>query len=159
MAIRSKDLDPYHEGQLTQAQAIGVQNAIIMKAYNIILAKRHDYSGADDPYGNFRKSELFAVEPWRGIMVRMTDKMSRIQSIMEAGGETLVKDESLFDTFADLVNYSCILAGVCYETLGRAVPMALSPVWGEGEFDADAGEDLGQRSTDRGDDPHAHDSA
>jgi len=101
----------------TQEQALALQKQIIDKANSILLAKRHDYSGADDPFGNFRKSNLFGVEPWRGVMVRLSDKLSRIQSIMEAGGKSRVVNETLEDTFADLVNYSCILAGLCFEEL------------------------------------------
>lgn len=104
--------------KLSYQQAAEVQQYIIDKANAIVLSKRHDYSGSVDPFGNFRKSGLFAVEPWRGVLVRLTDKLSRIQSIVEAGGESKVKDESLWDTFADAVNYVCILGGLVAEIIG-----------------------------------------
>lgn len=103
---------------LTYNQAAEVQKYIIDKANSIVLAKRHDYSGSVDPFGNFRKSGLFAVEPWRGVLVRLTDKLSRVQSIVEAGGERKVKEETLWDVFADAVNYICILGGLVAEIVG-----------------------------------------
>lgn len=147
------------EDRFTQQEAIDIQHAIVKEAYDIVLNKRHDYSGAVDPYGNFRKSEMFNIEPWRGVLVRMSDKISRLQSIMEQGGASLVTDDPFFDIFADMVNYTCILAGLCYEELEWDAPKVdYEPVWKE-KADANASEDLGQQRTDRGDDPHAHVSA
>ena len=105
-------------GPLTQLGAVRLQEYIIDKANSIVLAKRHDYSGPTDPFGNFRKSALFGVEPWKGVMVRLTDKLSRIESITNAGGKQQVPDESLWDTFADAVNYVCILGGLVAEIVG-----------------------------------------
>jgi len=103
--------------KMTNKNALALQDAIMKQARAIVLNKRADYSGPSDPFRNFRKSELFGVESWRGVLIRMTDKMSRIESIMEAGGVIHVTDEKLFDVFCDLVNYSCILAGLCEEEL------------------------------------------
>jgi len=103
--------------KMTNERALALQSDIIEGALAILMKKRADYSGPDDPFRNFRKSELFGVEPWRGVLIRMTDKMSRIESIMEAGGVIHVTDEKLFDVFCDLVNYTCILAGLCEEEL------------------------------------------
>ena len=103
--------------RLTQQEAIAMQKFMIDTANSIVLAKRHDYSGANDPFGNFRKSSLFGVAPWRGVLVRLTDKLSRIEVVTNAGGGALV-NESLWDTFADVVNYTCILAGLVAEIVG-----------------------------------------
>ena len=96
---------------MTNASAAALQDKIIAQALQIVKKKRIDYSGKADPFRNFRKSALFSVEPWRGVLIRMTDKMSRIESIMEARGVRHVEDETLFDVFCDIVNYTCILAG------------------------------------------------
>ena len=104
--------------RLTQQGAVELQKYIMDKANAIVLAKRHDYSGANDPFGNFRKSALFGIEPWRGVLVRLTDKLSRIESIVSAGGVVEVRDESLWDTLADAVNYICILGGLVAEITG-----------------------------------------
>lgn len=105
-------------GRLNQQQAMEVQEFIMDMAMSIVEDKRHDYSGGEDPFGNFRKSALFGVDPWRGVMVRLTDKLSRIESIIEADGERRVMDEALWDTLADAVNYVCILGGLVAEIIG-----------------------------------------
>jgi len=100
--------------QLTNQKTIEVQQEVIDHAWSILKAKRKDYSGSDDPFGNFRMSEFVGIPPWQGCMVRMMDKLSRIRHIMESG-KVHVKEESLLDTFADVINYTCILAGLCEE--------------------------------------------
>lgn len=70
--------------------------------------KNHDYAKTDEPLSNFHKSRDLGVEPWRGVLVRMSDKYSRLEQL--AGGK-LPQNESLRDTLIDLAVYSliCIL--------------------------------------------------
>jgi hypothetical protein len=71
-------------------------------------AKNHDYASHADPLSNFRRCETFGIEAWRGVLVRMSDKWSRIEQF--AGGKSAaVADERLEDTLLDLANY-CLLA-------------------------------------------------
>jgi anti-sigma28 factor (negative regulator of flagellin synthesis) len=68
----------------------------------IIRAKNMDYSTNDDPFKNFRMwGEI-------GFAVRMSDKVSRIQQLIQ-NGKAEVKDESLEDTLLDLANYSYLM--------------------------------------------------
>ena len=106
--------------QMTPAQALRSQEQLMGKALDVMLKKRTDYSGSDDPFRNLRSSEFVGVEPWRGTIVRIMDKFSRIRSIMDAGGSMKV-DESIEDTLLDVINYTCILAGLIYEELGIEV--------------------------------------
>lgn len=81
-------------------------------AYNdcvrISRAKNSDYAGQEDAFLNFRRSsEISGVPVERGILVRMSDKMTRIRNLMDRPPE--VRDESLLDTLNDLANYSMIL--------------------------------------------------
>ena len=71
--------------------------------------KNHDYATNADPLSNFRECEGFGVDAGKGIMVRMSDKWSRLKQL-ELKGEALVKDESLLDTLLDLANYSVLRA-------------------------------------------------
>ena len=103
----------------TQQDAVFFEKRITEHADSIVGAKRVDYSGLIDPYANFRRSELFGVPAWLGVIIRMTDKLSRIQSITNAAGVSQVKSELLVDTIADLINYSRILGGLIFEDLGR----------------------------------------
>ena len=104
----------------TQEEALQLQERLFAEALEIMTKKRLDYSGAQDPYGNFRLSEAMAgVEPWRGVLVRLGDKFSRVRHIMDRGGKVYVEGEPLFDAFKDILNYTCILAGLCVEELGE----------------------------------------
>jgi hypothetical protein len=74
-------------------------------------AKSHDYSGDEDAFRNFRLCEELGLCPVElGILVRMTDKLSRVTNLMNT--EARVNDEKVTDTLIDLANYSIILK--CY---------------------------------------------
>lgn len=72
--------------------------------------KNADYAGSEDPFRNFKNSNLVGVTPARAILVRITDKLSRIGNLLD--NEAQVKDESIIDTLDDLINYSAILKSV-----------------------------------------------
>jgi len=80
----------------------------------ITRKKNADYSGAseDDPFANFsivESNNICSVET--GMMVRMSDKMSRISTFVKKG-ILQVEDESVEDTLKDLANYALLMA--CY---------------------------------------------
>jgi hypothetical protein len=102
--------------KMTPQEALRLQHFLFERALAIVEAKRHDYSGAIDPFRNLRSSEVHGVEPWRGTLVRIQDKLARIRAVTEAGGKAKVA-ESMIDTFADVLNYTCILAGLVWEEL------------------------------------------
>lgn len=71
--------------------------------------KNNDYSTSADPLSNFRECEKFGLPAWKGCLVRMSDKWSRIVQL--SSKEAAVKEESIIDTLKDLATYSliCIL--------------------------------------------------
>jgi len=70
--------------------------------------KNADYSTGSDPFKNFRACEFLGITSVeKGILVRMTDKMTRISNLLEK--EAQVKDESILDSLQDLSNYAMIL--------------------------------------------------
>lgn len=76
--------------------------------FNIIQAKNHDYGGATDPFNNFRMVEKLNITDLEtGILVRMSDKMARISTLLKSPAK--VVDEKLEDTLLDLANYAIIL--------------------------------------------------
>lgn len=84
-------------------------------AKQIMLQKNADYTaGSDDPYANFRGGEEFGVEPEIGLMIRMKDKMKRVQSFVNLGS-LQVDNESVEDACNDLVNYAILLKGLLRE--------------------------------------------
>jgi len=73
--------------------------------------KNSDYSKSGDPLSNFRLCEDFGIPAWMGVIVRISDKYSRITQLASKilqGENAAVKDESLKDTLIDLANYSLL---------------------------------------------------
>jgi hypothetical protein len=69
------------------------------------------YSKASDPLSNFKLVEDFGIPAWVGVLVRLSDKYSRIVQLTNKalnGEEAEVKEESIKDTLVDLANYSVI---------------------------------------------------
>ena len=65
----------------------------------LLRAKGHDYAGTEDCLGNLRRFGLV------GIIVRMSDKFSRLEQFAKSGSLE-VKDEGAKDTLMDIRNYS-----------------------------------------------------
>lgn len=78
-------------------------------AIDTMIKKNADYSGKkDDGLGNFRLSANIAkVSIPQGILLRLSDKLARIGNILDT--EAQVKEESIFDTIQDGINYLAIL--------------------------------------------------
>ena len=82
------------------------------QAYELMVRKNHDYAGpgGHNPFRNFTQCESLGICPTeRGILVRMTDKLSRLSTFAETK-DLKVADESFDDTLLDLINYSIILS-------------------------------------------------
>lgn len=70
--------------------------------------KAHDYTpGERDPFFNLRLCENMGLEPWKGVLVRIGDKVSRLMAYASKG-HLLVSDETVIDTFRDLAVYSIL---------------------------------------------------
>ncbi len=67
--------------------------------------KNHDYAPSEEPLANFRMAEKLGVPPWKGVLVRMSDKWSRIQQLSNGKSP---KNESLRDSLIDLAVYALI---------------------------------------------------
>ena len=75
-------------------------------------AKNHDYATAENPYKNLEKVLSIGIEPWRGIVIRLMDKFSRLEEYC-VKGELAIKSEGLEDTLKDISVYS-ILAMILF---------------------------------------------
>lgn len=69
--------------------------------------KNHDYAGAGLPLRNFHKCKQMGMSPFLGVMVRLSDKWSRLESFISQG-KLEVKGESVEDTLMDNAVYSLI---------------------------------------------------
>ena len=72
------------------------------EALALMRVKNRDYGANEDPFRNFHKHGAL------GIMVRLDDKIARLESFMEKGFNA-VKSESVRDTIIDGINYLVLL--------------------------------------------------
>ena len=72
-------------------------------------AKDNDYSATGLPMGNLRKCEDAGIDAWRGCLVRIGDKMSRLENFLKEK-EYLVISEKAEDTVVDLANYAILMS-------------------------------------------------
>ena len=88
----------------------------IEKCKGIMLAKNNDYSHGEDPFVNFRASEILGVPIEKGILVRVLDKIQRIRTFSDTG-KLAVSNESVDDAIDDIINYMILLKGVIYDKI------------------------------------------
>lgn len=99
-AIRAPALHPFFE----ELHALG----------EIFSKKNKDYSGTDDEYGNLRACERLGIPAWKGVIIRLQDKFTRLENGFRKNGEMAVVDETIQDTFRDIAVYA-ILGGLLYQ--------------------------------------------
>jgi hypothetical protein len=76
------------------------------------LSKSQDYGSSSDPLANIRQgAEFVGIEPWRGCMVRIADKVQRLRTYCQTGR---LVHEGVRDTLLDLSAYS-LLAIVLFD--------------------------------------------
>jgi hypothetical protein len=81
---------------------------LLDKMKEIHLAKNAGYAGnSPDPWINFKMSTMFGVKPSVGCLIRATDKMARIASLIQNPDHDKV-GESILDSAVDLANYAII---------------------------------------------------
>lgn len=85
--------------------------------------KQSDYSGPGyDPFKNLRRSEAIGIPAWKGAVVRMMDKWSRIETLIikeDSGEGPAVVDETLIDTLRDNAVYSLIVIALYEDEKSR----------------------------------------
>jgi hypothetical protein len=77
-------------------------------AINILKKKNADYANSQDPFKNFKFAAIANIDVSKAILVRILDKLARINNLIEKGTNT-VKDETVNDTIIDSINYLAIL--------------------------------------------------
>jgi len=73
----------------------------------IIKKKNQDYAKTEDPFANIRLSALVGVDPKHAILVRLSDKISRMSNLLDK--PPAVVEESIQDSIFDAINYMAIL--------------------------------------------------
>jgi hypothetical protein len=103
------------KSHLTTDDVLKLHESTCAAAREIIRVKNNDYTdGSVDPFANFRSAETIGVKAETGVLVRMLDKIKRIQTFVNKG--TLqVKGESVEDAIQDIINYAVLLKGIIVE--------------------------------------------
>jgi hypothetical protein len=102
--------------KLTQQEAIDTQRGLMVLAVDVLMKKRKDYSGDDDPFSNLRVAEHHGVHPVVGTNIRANDKLARTSRIVQsANGVHGLVGESVIDDLRDIINYAAISAGLLAE--------------------------------------------
>lgn len=81
--------------------------------------KSADYGNGEDPFANVLGSLEWGVEPWIGIMIRVGDKMRRLQSLIKNGK---LENESAEDSFRDIGTYTFMALVLFEEYLAKLKP-------------------------------------
>jgi len=82
---------------------------------DIRAAKGHDYSGEADTLANVRKHGI------RGILIRLSDKLMRLENLCGDDVVAKVQDESIDDTMFDMINYLYIAVALREEEASKTI--------------------------------------
>src|SRR5688572_22500642 len=81
---------------------------LLREMEDLHIRKNAGYAGhSPDPWANFRMSEAFDVDPFKGCLVRMSDKYIRVANLVKDSSLDQV-GENVKDTLLDLAAYALI---------------------------------------------------
>ena len=84
---------------------------LLKEAGDLHRRKQADYGRGDDPFANVRASTSWGVPAWVGAMIRLNDKVARLQTLAQGGK---LRNEGALDSFMDIAVYA-LIAHVLYE--------------------------------------------
>ena len=97
---------------MTRDELLKYHEELCTDAKNLMSLKNRDYAGNHglEPFADFTRVESMGIcSTEQGFMTRITDKMSRLSSFIDAG-KMHVEDESFNDTVIDVINYMVLLS-------------------------------------------------
>lgn len=100
------------KGELNMRHPLSARFHVILEELGRLHdQKQADYGQPSDPFANIRSSLVWGVQPWVGAMVRLTDKVKRLQRAALGG---ILVNESVIDSFNDIAVYA-VIARCLYE--------------------------------------------
>lgn len=79
---------------------------LILESIELHARKNHDYAIDGDPLSNLRACEALGISAYKGVLIRLQDKYSRLIELSRK--EAAVKEESVEDTLKDMAIYSLL---------------------------------------------------
>jgi hypothetical protein len=67
-------------------------------------SKNQQYAGKNGYLSNLKMCEAMGIPAWKGVVMRMTDKMARLMNLSNSGGSEI--EGAIKDTFIDMAVYS-----------------------------------------------------
>ena len=92
---------------MTRDDLMKIHEELCLKGRELMDKKNRDYAGrgGTEPFANFTRVESMGIcSTESGMLVRLTDTMSRLSSFTESG-KLAVENESFEDTVVDVINY------------------------------------------------------
>ena len=77
------------------------------RALALLKKKNADYAGHGDVFGNLKACEALGVKSEIGILVRMSDKITRLSNVIGSGKNHV--GDSIESECLDLINYAVLL--------------------------------------------------
>lgn len=113
------DIEPFDtDDEFVGREVLEVRHPNSMKFHrylkevaNLHDVKQRDYGREEDPFANVRASEEWGIDGWVGAMIRLNDKVRRLQSLAVTGR---LSNEGAIDSFMDIACYA-IIARVLFE--------------------------------------------
>jgi len=87
--------------------------ALLDRLWEIHCRKGRDYVPVGSPASNLRVSEKMGIPAWKGVLLRMNDKVTRLNEFARTG---FLLNEGVEDSFEDLANYSLLALILFQET-------------------------------------------
>lgn len=97
---------------MNRQQLFDLHKSLTAEALSLMEAKNTDYADDAEALGNLAMCEHLShgnVPAELGILIRMTDKLSRLYNFYKNGKSFAVSSESFHDTALDLINYAVLL--------------------------------------------------
>ena len=102
---------------MTIKELLELHDETCTKCKEIMGKKNSDYTGgerATDIFANFKASKVLDIHPVKGILMRMMDKIQRIQSFTN-DRKLQVPNESVDDACEDIINYAILAKAMLKE--------------------------------------------
>lgn len=104
-----------------------LHNDTTRNCMRVMRLKNSDYANSTDPYANFRSAEMFGLHPATGILLRIMDKIQRINAYIKKG-KLAVENEPVEDALDDTINYCILMKGLFADERERlAARLAAEP--------------------------------
>ena len=96
--------------EFSREDIFNMHHEVCGRALELMKKKNADYS-KDGPLDNFFVCEALRLSTAEnGVLIRMSDKLSRLGSVFAKGAQ--VVDERTEDTIVDIINYSILLLAI-----------------------------------------------